>query len=260
MAKAIDMMNKFQDVFLLCDATIRRLKTNLQVTEKALSDFVTNVDLEVERVLMAFIHREFPNDLIISEESLQGRLTEAPTWVMDPIDGTNNFLNGSKIYGIQICRVTNFETDLAALYLPEFNDYYFASREIGVYRNGVKLEACVPKPLSQSIVSFGGFSKSSVASRGYELKLMDHFKDRVMGIRIFGSSCMDFLALASGQTQAHIMFSKRIWEIAAGVFVLEMMGIHVERIQVKNTDIIAVCGAQGKDVIEEIRTLLMAEG
>lgn len=254
-----DMMKKFQEVFIQCDEVIKKLKNDLQVHEKATSDFVTNVDLEVERVLIQFIKRAFPKDHIISEESLHGELTKAPTWVMDPIDGTNNFLNGSKIYGIQICRVTNFETDLAALYLPEFNDFYFASKEEGAYRNGLKINLSLPKPMSQSIISFGGFSKSSVESRVYELRLMDYFKDQAMGIRIFGSSCMDFMALASGQTQAHIMFSKRIWEIAAGVFVLKTIGIQVERISIKSTDIVAVCAAHQKEVLEEIRHQLSSE-
>lgn len=254
----MEMMKKFEALFLSCHKAIERLKVDLESTEKSPSDLVTNVDLGVEKILIDFIKSEFPNDLIISEESLHGQLTHAPTWVMDPIDGTNNFVNGSKLYGIQLCRLVNREATLAALYLPDLKDFYFATKEDGAYCNGQPLIKQAQKPLHLSIVSFGGFSKSSLESRVYEMKLMDYFKDRAMGIRIFGSSCMDFTAVASGQTQAHIMFSKRIWEIAAGVFIAEMAGIFVERIQVRDTEVTAICAAHSEDALETIRSLLNA--
>lgn len=245
----------FEQLMHHCKSEIDRLKDSQVIEEKKEADFVTNVDLHVEELIIKFLESAFPNDAIISEETRLETLTNQPTWIIDPIDGTNNFTQGSKIYGIQLCHVIQLETTFSVLYLPEVNDFYYAIKGGGAYLNGKPLLA-KNIPLKHAIVSFGGFSKSSPESRAYELKCIDHLKDQVMGIRIFGSSCMDFSALASGQIHAHVMFSKRIWEIEAGLLLLQEAQVHVERIQIPNREITAICGAHSDDIFNAIKAIL----
>lgn len=249
--------NKFRDLMQTCKKVIDDNKNTLSVTSKEANDFVTNVDLSLEAAIIAFIRKHFPEDVIISEEGVHQPLTDQPTWVIDPLDGTNNFVYGSKVYGIQFGRIINRKCVFAVLYMPETDDFYIAEKGKGAFRNGEKLTARLEQPVAQSIFSFGGFSKSSPESRVYELKVLDFYKDKCMGVRIFGSSCMDFSALASGQTHMHLMFSKRIWEVEAGLLLLRESGVQVKRICIPNTDVVAICGAHNPSVLERVKSLLL---
>lgn len=247
----------FHTLMRSCKQAVKTHRKTLLVTSKAESDFVTNVDLMLETMIIKFIKKRFPEDAIISEEQVGDTLTDHPTWVIDPLDGTNNFVYGSNVYGIQFCRLVQRECVFSVLYMPETDDFYVAERGAGAYRNDGRLKANPALPVSHSIFSFGGFSKSSPESRGFEIRILDYFKDQCMGIRIFGSSCMDFSALASGQTHMHLMFSKRIWEIEAGLLLLKEAGVYVERIEIPQTDVVAICGAHHIEVLKTIKALLL---
>lgn len=251
-----DLIDLFKPVLKQCKEHISTSKLHMTSEEKAGSDLVTNLDFEIEEKLIHHIKSLFPEDLIIAEETSVEALTDAPTWVIDPIDGTVNFYYGSKIYGIQFCRMICKEAVFTILYLPELDDLFYAVKDHGAYRNGVRLQGHPNMPIKDSLVSFGDFSKSSMASRPYQMKLMDALKEEVLKVRIFGSSCMDFSALASGQTHAHIMFSKRIWEFASGLLLLSETGVFTERISIEGTDITAICGAHNPSLLQRIRNIL----
>jgi len=228
----------------------------MHIQEKTASDLVTNIDLEIEEMIITFIKKHYPNDLIIAEETLDEKLTDQATWLIDPIDGTVNFSYGSTLYGIQLCHLINKEAIFTLMYLPASKDIYHAIKGQGAYRNNLPLHVQKNHPLHLSLVSFGDFSKSSYPSRPYQMTLIDHLKESVMKIRIFGSSCIDFTAVASGQTHAHIMFSKRIWEFYAGLLLCKEAGLLTEIYTIPNTDIHAIIACHTKPLLKEIKEIL----
>ena len=249
-------MEHFKPLLKQCKEHILTSKEGLIIEEKEDSDLVTNLDLEIETMIIAFIKTHYPKDLIISEETSIETLTDEPTWVIDPIDGTVNFSYGSKLYGIQLCKMVNKIAVFTILYLPEMDDLFYASKGEGAYRNDKPLFADTQHAIRLSQVSFGDFSKSCYESRPYEMKLIDTLKEEALNIRIFGSSCMDFTALASGQTHCHIMFSKRIWEFYAGLLLCEEARLVTEQIQIKNTDITAICAAHNPKMLTRVKEIL----
>lgn len=229
----------------------------MAIEEKGTSDLVTNIDIELEKKIIQFIKGHFPKDLIIGEESVIDDLTDATTWLIDPIDGTINFSYGSKIYGIQITRVVNKEPVFSVLYLPEIDDFYYAIKGEGAYRNGIKLSVQNSVPIRLSVISFGDFSSSCKDSRPYQIELIDVLKEEVSKIRIFGSSCMDFSAVASGQTHCHIMFSKRIWEFKGGLLLAAEAGLEVALIDIPNTTVRAVCVSHHPELISRVKEIML---
>lgn len=257
------MTETIMDIFLpflqSCDEYIRSAKKAMVVEKKDEFDLVTNIDFDIEQRIIGFIKEHYPEDKIIAEETSVHDLTNEATWIIDPIDGTINFSYGSKLYGIQICRVINNETVFTIMYLPEMGDVYYAEKGKGAYRNNIPLTPQKDLAMSLSLISFGDFSKSSMASRPYQMKLIDTLKDEALKIRIFGSSCVDFCAVASGQTHCHIMFSNRLWEFKAGLFLCEEAGLQCETIAIPGTSISAVCVAHNKDILSRVKHILIQE-
>jgi myo-inositol-1(or 4)-monophosphatase len=108
------------------------------LTDKAMFDLVTSTDFNIENYIISKIKAQYPQDKILSEETnsqtavAQGQCT----WTIDPIDGTYNMANGIKLYGIQCAMYIDGVLNLAALYLPHFDELYYAKAGEGAYLNG----------------------------------------------------------------------------------------------------------------------------
>ncbi|MCH4886103.1 inositol monophosphatase [Acidaminobacter sp. JC074] len=198
-------------------------------------DIVTNLDLEAERWIIQEIKKLRPHDLFISEEENQEDLTHEPTWIIDPIDGTLNFTRSIPQYGIQIALYENKEAKLSMMYFPESDQILYAKKGHGTFLNHERINIS-PMPLSKSIITFGDFSKSQPSSRPIQLKMMSDLMDHVMKIRIYGASSSDFSYVAIGKSQAHIIFTKRIWELAAGLLIIDEAGLKAHHIEFDTCD------------------------
>jgi myo-inositol-1(or 4)-monophosphatase len=118
----------------------------------------------------------------------------------------------------------NKEPQVSIMYFPEFNEFHYAVKGKGYFVNGQKITLDQQKSLKESIVSFGDFSKSNPSSRNHQLKFIEQLMDEVLKTRIQGSSSIDFSFVASGKTQAHIIFSKNLWELKPGFLLVKEAG------------------------------------
>lgn len=244
---------------LLTECRQRILNTHeVSTHDKGTADLVTDMDYIIEEMIISYIKGLYPDDIIIAEETAAGDLTDAPSWVIDPIDGSVNYSYGSPLFGIQFCRVIAGITEFAALYVPSTDTLYHSILGNGAFKNGLPLTPYSVLPIAKSLISFGDFSKSAPASRPYQMMLIDTLKEEALKIRLFGSSCIDFTALASGQTHCHIMFSKRIWEFRPGLLLLQEAGLVTEEITIPDTDLVAICGAHNPAMLNRVRQILMA--
>lgn len=190
-------------------------------------DIVTNMDVEAERFIIESLKKLFPNDLFISEEENHEALTDHPTWIIDPIDGTLNFTRNIPQYGIQLARYINKQPVYAMIYAPVHELLIYGVKGKGCFVNhkGVELKTL---PLEQSILTFGDFSRSQPSSRPKQLDLMNLWMDDVMKVRIYGASSTDFGYVIAQKSQCHVIFTKRIWELAAGLFLAEEAGLSIQ--------------------------------
>lgn len=191
-------------------------------------DVVTQKDIDAERAIIKGIRAFRPKDSFISEEENQLTLTDENTWIIDPIDGTLNFTREIPQYGIQVAYFEHKKPQIGMIYFPNEETILYAEKDKGCFINNKKIELKNSYTLAQSIVTFGDFSRSQPSSRPLQLSMMSDIMDHVMKTRIYGASSTDFGYVIMNKTQAHIIFTKRIWELASGLFMAKEAGLDVQ--------------------------------
>lgn len=225
------MINQLENILKHVSENILKDR-NFSETYKTM-DIVTNKDIEAERYIIESIKAFRPEDQFISEEENQNDLTDAPTWIIDPIDGTLNYTRHIPQYGIQIALYEKKEPVLSMMYFPENDTLIHAVKGKGFFVNHKKT-LVEPMPLSKSIITFGDFSKSQPLSRPTQIQMMNAIMDQVMKVRIYGASSTDFGYVSMGMTQGHIIFTNRIWELASGLLLVEEAGLSIMKLKFEN--------------------------
>lgn len=193
------------------------------LVDKAAYDLVTSADFNIEKFIISEIQKTYPNDKILSEETNSDTVVERCTWTIDPIDGTYNMANGIKMYGIQCAMYIDGKLNLSAIYLPHFDELYYAKSGEGAYLNGEKLNVRY-LPLDHCIVSMGDFPHSRPDDAVQELHLISSLSKEIAKIRMFGAACMDFAFVAAGKTSGTVIFTKNKWDIAPGILLCQEAG------------------------------------
>lgn len=201
----------------------------METSDKGPQDLITKKDLLMEAFIINKLKLRFSNHKIIAEESINENLTDEYTWVIDPIDGTINFSNNSPLFGIQMALLYKKTAIFSTMYFPKFNEFHYALKDNGYFVNYKKYKLNTKKTLKNSIVSFGDFSNSNKSSRKHQLKLIEILNDECLKTRIQGASSIDFSFVASGKNQAHIIFSKNIWELEPGLLFIKEAGGQIYR-------------------------------
>lgn len=202
------------------------INTPLTIEDKGDFDTITNIDLAVEKALIKAIKESYPFDSIISEEYNPEGKVKGRTWIIDPIDGTVNFSRNAYNFGIQIAFFDNNEVVLSYMYFPRLNDEYYALKGLGAYRNGEKIVRKVT-PLKQTIMSFSDFFVNDDVANSFQERLFLNLKDKLFRTRIIGSSAVDFASLAIGYTDALVMRTTNIWDLAPGYLLAKESGCSV---------------------------------
>lgn len=195
---------------------------------KGEKDFVSNIDKNIELYLIEVFKKHFPNFSFISEEFNPETKQLDKVIVIDPIDGTCNFINNICLYGIQVAFIENNEIVLSAIYLPLLNEFYFAKKGKGAFLNGKRLLNNRPTPIDNAIVSVGDFSRNNKATHDIQMKIIDNLKDKVMKIKMFGSASVDMAFVSSKKTNGYVSFATNIWDYASGILLARESGLIVE--------------------------------
>ncbi len=189
-------------------------------------DLATNVDLESERMIIDFIKKIYPDHSILAEESGSREQVSDYLWVIDPLDGTTNYINSYPIYGVSIALNYKGETVLGLVYLPKINYLYHAIKSRGAYLNNEKIEVSRTSKLIESVVATGfPYNRERKDNNAIELaKVMPN----VRGIRRSGSCAFDLCCVAQGSLQAYWEITVCPWDYMAGKLIAEEAGAKVE--------------------------------
>ena len=179
---------------------------------------VTEADLAADSLIRKAIQNEFPDDLILTEETNQIPLDpDRPLWVIDPLDGTTNFSLGLHTWGVSIARLVSGFPEVAALYFPIYQELYSAQRGKGAFLNRQRLT--INKQKQQPKISF--FACCSRTFQHYDVRV--RYKTRILG-----AAAYDFCSVARGAAIAAFQATPKIWDLAGGWLVLEEAGGIVE--------------------------------
>ena len=199
---------------------------NLQVSKKGPSDFVTNSDLKAEKIIIDDLKKARPNYSILSEEiGSENNKDDKNVWIIDPIDGTLNFLHGIPHFAISIALKSNNEIVSGLIFDPIKNEMFYAEKNKGAYFNNHRIRVSKKNEINDCLFVTGRKSKI-------------HFDFQH---RRSGSAALDMAYVAAGRFDGFFQHELKIWDIAAGIILIKEAGGIINDIDLsktKNLDVI----------------------
>lgn len=201
---------------------MRHEAVDIAGTKSSATDVVTKADLASEKLIRDRILDARPGDGFVGEEGDDIASTTGVTWVVDPIDGTVNYLYGIPFYAVSIAAQVDGQTVVGVVRAPALEREYCAVRERGAFVNGVAIHTPPPPPLSSSLVATGFGYESSV--RAAQAKAAAALLPQVRDIRRLGSCALDICGVAEGTVDAYVETGPSIWDYAAASLIAEEAG------------------------------------
>jgi len=194
----------------------------LNVVQKGRMDYASEVDADAEKVIVKELKRAYPDYGIFGEEGgVQGERRQM--WVIDPLDGTSNYLRGVPHYCVSIALVENGEPTDAVIFDPLRNELFTASRGAGAVLNDRRIRVADRKDLEGTMIHTG-FAPRERSRASAQLKAVDALLVHGEDIRRTGSAALDLAYVACGRADAYFEAGVKAWDIAAGLLLVREAG------------------------------------
>jgi myo-inositol-1(or 4)-monophosphatase len=198
--------------------------TAAEITDKGLNQLVSFVDIETEKMLVSKLGEIFPAAAFITEENTVLANKEAEyAWVIDPLDGTTNFLHGLPAFCISVALLKNGDPILGVVYAPIWDELFFAEKGKGAFLNGQSINVSKAAMLKESLLATG--------FPYYEFEYMQPYLNtlRILmqgshGLRRMGSAAIDLAYTACGRFDGFFELGLHSWDVAAGVLLVSEAG------------------------------------
>ena len=180
----------------------------LQVSKKGPTDFVTNSDLKVEKIIIEELKKAKPNYSIVSEENgIEKNKDKDNTWIIDPIDGTVNFLHGIPHFAISVALKQNDEIISGVIYDPIKDEMFYAEKNNGAFLNNKRIRVSKKKELKESLFASG-----------------NNPENINLNIRKTGSAALDLAYVSCGRFEGYFQKDLNLWDVAAGIILVKEAG------------------------------------
>lgn len=201
---------------------------NLHYKNEAQTDFATDADLNCEKRITHFIRQHYPSHKIHAEESEHHPIDpDEYTWVIDPIDGTQNFFLGLPYFGISVALAYQTHVLFGSIFLPATKQLFSAVKGQGATLNGQKRQCRIPEN-KQNLTVMLGTKQGQKKSEGLVLKMMEKIEPRPKHSRYLGASAVN---LAYINANPHVLYFEnsafKAWDIAAGGIIVEESGLQL---------------------------------
>jgi len=197
----------------------------IKVDEKGVNDFVTDVDRNAEQEIISIIHRAYPSHGYLGEESGSSNPDSDYIWVIDPLDGTTNFIRGIPHYAVSIGCLLDGKLEHAVVYNPVTREEFTASRGYGAQLNGKRLRVTSRSTLDGALVGTGiPFRHHKEELLPAYMKTLAEVASRTAGIRRPGSAALDLAYVAAGRYDAFWEMGLKPWDMAAGALLVTEAG------------------------------------
>ena len=235
---AFKAARKAGDMMIRASANLDAVK----VDSKAFNDFVSDIDRQSESILLDTLFYSYPTHLVRSEEGGYFRASktregvtieqmdaaDVPVvpeyeWIIDPLDGTTNYLHGHPQYAISMALLHKGKLQEALVYAPERNDCYMASRGQGALRNDRRIRVSNRIELNRCLIGTG-FPVVDQSMMDTYLAILKDFLAKTAGGRREGAAALDLCALACGRLDGFFEFNLKPWDIAAGALIVQEAG------------------------------------
>ena len=218
----------------------------LQVSIKGPSDFVTNADTKAEKIIIDELTKSRKNYSILSEESGSKENKDIDNvWIIDPIDGTINFLHGVPHFAISIALKSNNEIVSGLIYDPIKDEMFYAEKNNGAYFNNKRIRVSKRKKIEECLFASGEIDNENIKQK----------INTKLSIRKSGSAALDMAYVASGRYDGYFQKNLNLWDIAAGIIIVKEAGGQVNDLNLKqnnNIDITASSSSINEQLLKNL--------
>ncbi|WP_026069500.1 inositol monophosphatase family protein [Legionella tunisiensis] len=227
------------------DIIVRHLEQldRIKVTAKSSEEYFTEVDIKAEQAIIYTIHKAYPEHGIIAEESGIHNDNAESVWIIDPLDGTTNYMHGFPFFSVSIAHKVKNRIEHAVVYDPIRHECFSASRGRGAQLNDRRIRVSKQTQLNASLLGTG-FPFRNIALAQRYLPTFEALIGKCAGVRRTGSAALDLAYVASGRLDGFWEFGLRPWDIAAGSLIVKEAGGLISDLQggenyMKQGDVVA---------------------
>ena len=198
---------------------------SVRISQKQINDFVTEVDHASEKIIIETLLTAYPGHGILAEESGKeyGARDSEFVWIIDPLDGTTNFIHGFPVYCISIALAVKGKIEQAVVYDPTRNDLFTATKGRGAFLNERRIRVSKRTQLKDCLISTGFPFRPGDNFKSY-LNMMADVMQRTAGLRRPGAAALDLAYVAAGFTEGFFETGLSIWDVAAGSLLVTEAG------------------------------------
>ena len=198
-------------------------RKELVIEEKGRQNFVTEVDLKAEQILVSGLSELLPEAGFVAEEGTSTRKGERYNWIVDPIDGTTNFIHGVFPFAISVGLSEGDEVVAGIIYEFGLDEYFYAWKGGGAWLNGKSIHVSSVASVDQSLIATG-FPYTNFTYLEEFMQSMDHFMKHSHGLRRLGSAATDIAYVACGRYDGFYEYGLNPWDISAGILLVQEAG------------------------------------
>lgn len=231
--------------------------TSEDIERKGLHDLVTYVDKQAEKMIVAKLQKLLPEAGFVAEEDLSLARGARFNWIVDPLDGTTNFIHSVPVYSISIALMEGDELIMGLVYEINNQECFYSWKGVPAYLNGKEIKVSSQKKLDDSLIATG------FPYRDYSLlePYIDLFKDLLQntrGVRRLGSAAVDLAYVAAGRFDLFFEYALHPWDVAAGAFLVKQAGGKVTDFKGKDNYIFGqqIISSNGKTHSEFLEKLI----
>jgi myo-inositol-1(or 4)-monophosphatase len=183
-------------------------------------NLVTDIDFKADKIIIDKIKKYFKEDNIISEESSLPKPEADYTWIIDPLDGTHNYIHNIDIFGVSIAVAFKDKSVIGAIYMPLTDQLYLAEEGKGSFCNGRKIRVSDRELNKATLI----YDSNIRLDKENMLKNLSNLTDKVFNIRMFGCTARSLSYIAEGRAEVEVEYSDEVWDYAAGLLLVEEAG------------------------------------
>lgn len=197
---------------------------NIKIEEKKPNDYVTEIDQRAEQEIIAQIHKNYPTHSIIAEESGQVDADQEYVWIIDPIDGTRNFIHGFPHFAVSIAIKHKNKIEHGVIYDPFKQELFTTSRGKGAYLNDRRIRVGTRKQLNTCLLGTGFAYRHQNENAAEPSKVFQTLVPLCGDIRRAGAATLDLAYVACGRLDGFWEYGLKLWDIAAGALLIKEAG------------------------------------
>ena len=198
--------------------------SDADVDRKGVVDLVTRLDVEAQGILLEGLAREFPGEAVLAEEGPAAPpRREGPVWLVDPLDGTTNFVHGQPAFAVSVARARDGELELGMIYAPYLREFFWGAAGCGAVLGERALAVSRRGDLDAALLATG-FPYDLRTNPHNNLREWSHLAVRCRGLRRAGAASLDLAYVAAGRYDAFWEFRLRPWDLAAGALLVREAG------------------------------------